>query len=77
MQYLAVAKYGLMITAFLLYSWLCYELGKSNKEVQIKTKEVEVIREVIKYEKQTMSKIISKPNLADDDISQLFNEGKL
>lgn len=52
---------------------LSYQYGKSQAKVETIEKQVEVVR----YEVKEVCKIMAKPNLNDDDISQLFATGKL
>ena len=52
---------------------LAYQLGTSRAEVQYIEKKVEVV----KYEKGTACNLLAKPNLGDDDISRLFDNGRL
>lgn len=52
---------------------LAYRLGASRAEVQYIEKKVEVV----KYEKGKACNLLAKPNLGDDDISRLFDNGQL
>lgn len=77
----AVLKYcgGAMFKNILVIgSWvasivLAYQLGTSRAEVQYIEKKVEVV----KYEKGKACNLLAKPNLGDDDISRLFDNGQL
>lgn len=65
---------NILVIVSLAASWcLAYYLGASNTEVKNITKEVEVI----KYEKVAACHIMAQPNLGDDDISRLFDNGQL
>lgn len=64
----------IVLIAALLASWaFAYWLGTTKAEIKYITKE----KEVIKYEKTCATDILAKPNLADDDIMQLLDTGKL
>lgn len=69
-QMLKLSLY-LSLTAALCF--LSYKYGTSNAKIEIIEKQVEII----KYEKNEVSKIMAKPNLDDDNIIKLFDNGTL
>lgn len=66
-------KLSIYLSTTLALCFLSYKYGLSNAKVEIIEKKVEIV----KYETKEVCKIMAKPNLDDDNIVKLFDEGKL
>lgn len=72
-----MAKWAVAAIALILYGFLCYQWGSSNKEVKIITKENEVIKYETQYKVKEVCNIMVRPNLNHNDIISLYEQGKL
>ena len=66
-------KYILLISAVTALCWLSYTYGKTKAITEIIENQVEIVR----YETKEVCKIMSRPNLDDDNIVKLFRAGRL